>query len=130
MTTEGMPAAAEAVVALTEKANDLPDTEATRHALKEAAEIAVDIPSSVAERAVEMTNRMFYEAGATNFTASHMQWVYRENCKLLVREAELSSMASSLQRREQALSRREGKGKGGRHGGRRGGRIPAANEFD
>ena len=135
MTTEGMPDdGSVANVSSTEETNDLPSTEPTRHAKKEAAEVAVDIPSSVAERAVEMTNRMFYEAGATNFTASHMQWVYRENCKLLVREAELSSLASSLQKREQALSRREGgkggTGKGGRYGGRRGGRIPEANEFD
>lgn len=134
MATKGISEVSTSVLS-TEATSDLPSTEVTRQATQEATGIAVDIPSSVAERAVEMTNRMFYEAGATNFTASHMQWVYRENCKLLVREAELSSLASSLQKREQALSRREGKGGAGkgRHGGgggRRGGRIPEANEFD
>lgn len=100
----------------------------------DAAGIAADIPGHIAEAAVEMTNRMFYEAGSSTFTASHMQWVYRENCKLMLREAELASTASSLLRREQALLRREGGGKGagkGRPGGRRHrGRIPEANEFD
>jgi len=53
-----------------------------------------NVTLDIEKMATDLTTRIFQEANAKQqfYTESHMQWIFRENCKMLAREARLKEM--------------------------------------